>query len=136
MPTFSIKESPNDGGDSCTLTEKPSPIFIFAKVNHFPMNVMFDSGATTSLINKTTLTSTHHLPIKLKKINYMMADGHTTMEIIGTVNIFIELNNSSLNLVSLTSHHTQVINSRKILRIQFYCSLKAVNSLFLIFNCP
>ena len=57
------------------------------------MKVMFDSGATASFINRTALTHTHHLPIKFKNITYTMADGHTTMEVIGTVKIFIELNN-------------------------------------------
>ena len=57
------------------------------------MKVMFDSGATASFINRTALTRTHHLPIKFKNITYTMADGYTTMEVVGTVKIFIELNN-------------------------------------------
>ena len=93
MPPFSIKESPTDGSDSCVLTEKPSQIFAFVTVNKIPMKVMFDSGATASFINRIALTRIHHLPIKFKNITYTMADGHTTMEVIGTVKIFIELNN-------------------------------------------
>ncbi|CAF3400517.1 unnamed protein product [Rotaria sp. Silwood2] len=63
------------------------------------MKVMFDSGTTTSFTNKTTLTYTNHLPIKFNNMKYIMADGRTIFEIIGTVKIFIELNNVKTNIV-------------------------------------
>ncbi|CAF4726443.1 unnamed protein product, partial [Rotaria sp. Silwood2] len=43
---------------------------------------MFDSGSTTSFINKAVLTRTRHLPINYNKHYYLMVDGHTTFEVI------------------------------------------------------
>ncbi|CAF2621992.1 unnamed protein product [Rotaria sp. Silwood2] len=69
------------------------------KVNQIPMKIMFDSGSTTSFINKAVLIRTRHLPINYNKHYYLMADGHTTFEVMGTVRIFIELNHIKTNQI-------------------------------------
>ena len=63
------------------------------------MKIMFDSGSTTSFINKAVLTRTRYLPINYNKHYYLMADGHTTFEVIGTVRIFIELDHTKTNII-------------------------------------
>ncbi|CAF2999137.1 unnamed protein product [Rotaria sp. Silwood2] len=63
------------------------------------MRIMFDSGSTKSFINQTVLKRTQHLPIHVNKQHYIMADGRSTFEVIGTVRIFIELNNIKTNII-------------------------------------
>ncbi|CAF4788813.1 unnamed protein product, partial [Rotaria sp. Silwood2] len=75
-------ELTKDGVNSCISITNPSPIFVLAKVNQIPMKIMFDSGSTTSFINKAVLTRTRHLPINYNKHYYLMVDGHTTFEVI------------------------------------------------------
>ncbi|CAF3164956.1 unnamed protein product [Rotaria sp. Silwood2] len=63
------------------------------------MRIMFDSGSTHSFINRIALKRTQHLPIHFNQQHYVMADGHTTFEVIGTVRIFIELNYIKTNII-------------------------------------
>ncbi|CAF3322714.1 unnamed protein product [Rotaria sp. Silwood2] len=69
------------------------------------MKVMFDSGATTSFISKAALKQTTHLPIRFTQQHYLMADGYTTFDVIGTVKIFIEFNQMKTSIV------VRVVNS-------------------------
>ena len=81
-------------GDAPTYSlRNPSPIFIVAKVNPVPTKIMFDSGSSKSFIKKSVLDQLHHLPIQFGKQSYLMADGHSTFNIRGTVKIFIDLDN-------------------------------------------
>ncbi|CAF4569337.1 unnamed protein product [Rotaria socialis] len=63
------------------------------------MKIIFDSGSTKSFINQIALKRTQHLPIHFNKQHYIMADGCTTFEVIGTVRIFIELNYIKTNII-------------------------------------
>ncbi|CAF1491047.1 unnamed protein product [Rotaria sp. Silwood1] len=78
----------------------PSPTFNLANVNQVSMKVMFDSGATTSFISIAALQRTTHLPIRFTQQLYLMADGYTTFEVIGTVKIFIEFNQMKTSIVA------------------------------------
>ncbi|CAF1334820.1 unnamed protein product [Rotaria sordida] len=69
------------------------------------MKVMFDSGATTSFISKAALKRTTHLPIRFAQQHYLMANGYTTFEVIGTVKIFIKFNQMKTSIV------VRVVNS-------------------------
>ncbi len=61
---------------------------------------MFDSGSARSFIKKSTLTRTSHLPINYKNSRpYFLADGNTTFQVIGTVKIFIEVNQLQTSMV-------------------------------------
>ena len=57
------------------------------------MKTMFDSGATTSFISKAALDRTEHQEININEKQYVMADGSTTFNIIGVVEIIIQFNN-------------------------------------------
>ncbi|CAF5074189.1 unnamed protein product, partial [Rotaria magnacalcarata] len=63
------------------------------------MKIIFDSGSTKSFINQIALKRTQHLPIHFNKQHYIMADGCTTFEVIGTIRIFIELNYIKTNII-------------------------------------
>ncbi|CAF4728813.1 unnamed protein product, partial [Rotaria sp. Silwood2] len=96
---YKCEESPQGGGDSCNSIQNPSPIFINAKINQIYMRIMFDSGSTKSFINQIALKRTQHLPIHFNQQHYVMADGHTPFEVIGTVRIFIEMNHIKTNIL-------------------------------------
>ena len=93
-------ESPRDGADSNVVSQNPSPIVIKAKINNISMSVMFDSGSTKSFIQKAALLRTQHLPIRLHKHKYTLADGHTTMEVMGTVRICIDLHHLKTSIIA------------------------------------
>jgi hypothetical protein len=82
-----------DGNVSTISVKNPSPIISSAYVNKIPMKIMFDSGATTSFINKAALKRTKHQLIDSNSKQYLMAAGSTTFDIFGTVNILIEFCN-------------------------------------------
>jgi hypothetical protein len=63
------------------------------------MQVMFDSGSTRSFIKKTALDRTLHIPIQLNRQVYLLANGYTTFEVMGTVKIFIEFNKMKTSIV-------------------------------------
>lgn len=93
-------ESPVDGSDSDNVSPNPSPIFIKAKINKIQMNIMFDSGSTKSFIHKAALSRTHHPPIKSNKQQYVLADGHTTMDVLGTVQLVIDLPFTTTSIIA------------------------------------
>ena len=61
---------------------------------------MFYSGSTKSFIQKAALIHTHQLTIRLHKHKYTLADGHTTMEVTGTVKIFIHLHHLKTTVIA------------------------------------
>ncbi|CAF1426814.1 unnamed protein product [Rotaria sp. Silwood1] len=63
------------------------------------MRIMFDSGSTKSFINQIALKRIQHLSIHFNQQHYVMADGHTPFEVIGTVRIFIEMNHIKTNIL-------------------------------------
>ena len=82
-----------DGNVFTTTVKNPSPIIVLAHVNQISMKIMFDSGATTSFINTVALKRTKHQPILNHSKKFLMADGSTTFDIIGIVEICVEFNN-------------------------------------------
>jgi hypothetical protein len=99
LSPFSIKESSADGADSYQTPKNPSSIFISAKINQVPTQIMFDSGSSRSFIKKSALNRTSHLPIQSQQQQYYLADGNTTFEILGVVEIFIEFNQFKTSIV-------------------------------------
>ena len=93
MPPFSTVGSSFDGDAPTYLLKNPSPTFIVAKVNQITTNIMFDSGSSKSFIKKSALDQMNHLPIQGHQQTYLMADGRSTFPILGTVQIFIDLDN-------------------------------------------
>ena len=101
MLVFAVAKSSGEGGraDSNIVSQNPSPIFIKAEINSIYTSVMFDSGSTKTFIQKATLLRTRHLPIHLHKHQYTLAHGHTTMEVMGTVKIFIDLHHLKTSII-------------------------------------
>ena len=93
-------ESLNDGNVPSKFNQNPSPIFICANVNQVPMKIMLDSGATKSLISKAALNRIKQLPVNYHQRHYLLADGYTTFEVIGTVKVFIEFNSIKTSIVA------------------------------------
>ena len=94
-----MKESSADGVDSYQPTKNPSSLFISAKINQVPTQVMFDSGSSRSFIKKSALSRTSHLPIQPQQQQYYLADGNTRFEVLGVVKIFIEFNRLTTSIV-------------------------------------
>jgi transposase InsO family protein len=99
MSPFSTVGSSFDGDAPTYSLKNPSPIFIVAKVNQNTTNIMFDSGSSKSFIKKSVLDQTSHLLILFDKQSYLMADGHSTFHILGTVQIFIDLDNLQTSII-------------------------------------
>ena len=93
MSPFSIVGSSFDGDAPTFSLKNPSPIFIVAKINQITTNIMFDSGSSKSFIKKSIIEQMNHSPIQFEKQSYLMADGHSTFTIFGTVQIVIDLGN-------------------------------------------
>ena len=99
LSTFSTMGPLNNGNVPSKFSQNPSPIFIFANVNNSPMQIMLGSGATKSLISKADLNRVKHLPVNFNQYCYLMADGYTTFEVIGTVKMFIEISSVQTSIV-------------------------------------
>jgi hypothetical protein len=93
VSAFSIKESPDDGGASCQSNTNPSLIFITVSINQKQMRAMLDSGATRTFISRTALNQTKYNRYTTTHDHYLMADGQTKFEVIGTTNLSIRVNN-------------------------------------------
>jgi hypothetical protein len=99
LPPFSVVGSSFDGDDPFQSLINPSPIFIVTKVNDITTKIMFDSGSSRSFIKKSILDQMNHLPIQFNKQFYLMADGHSTFNILGTVKIYIDLDNLQTSII-------------------------------------
>ncbi|CAF4584127.1 unnamed protein product, partial [Rotaria socialis] len=87
-------------GDAPTRLLNPSPIFILAKVNQVITKIMFDTGSAKSFIKKSILEQTNHVNIQFKQQSYLMADGSSTFNILGTTEIFIEFEKSCTSIIA------------------------------------
>ncbi|CAF4842704.1 unnamed protein product, partial [Rotaria sp. Silwood2] len=99
MSTFSTVGSSIDGDAPIRLLN-PSPIFILAKVNQVITKIMFDTGSAKSFIKKSILEQTNHVNIQFKQQSYLMADGSSTFNILGTTEIFIEFEKLCTSIIA------------------------------------
>ncbi|CAF4486794.1 unnamed protein product, partial [Rotaria magnacalcarata] len=81
-------------GGSSEKIINPSPLsFITAPVNGIRLQCLLDTGASNIFIHTSTLLKIRHNPIKRIKGKYTLADGNTTMDIDGKVEINIQIGN-------------------------------------------
>ncbi|CAF4246300.1 unnamed protein product [Rotaria sp. Silwood2] len=94
MPKFSVVESSRDGVDSGQQVINPSKsslIFISALVNEHKLQILVDTGATNTFINKRII----HRIVTNKDIlkqpySFLLADGLAPFRVLGNVNLAIE----------------------------------------------
>ena len=99
MSSFSTVGASFDGDVPTHALSKPSPIFIPVKINQTHTEVMLDSGSSNSFIRKDILDKMKDVEIRPIKRTYVMADGCSTFNVLGTVKIFIEIESLRTDIV-------------------------------------
>ena len=88
-----IPETSYDGvvsGKKVVKPSKSSLIFFTTYVDNYRVKILVDTGATTTFINKKLLKHLKHLKfIHKKPYSFVLADGVTPFEVLGTVQLFI-----------------------------------------------
>ncbi len=92
-----------DGSPSETIVN-PSPLsFITAPVNGIRLQCLLDTGASNTFIHRSILSRIRHNPIKRSKGKYTLADGNTTVDIDGEVEIYIRIGHIGTRITALIS---------------------------------
>ncbi|CAF4986639.1 unnamed protein product, partial [Rotaria socialis] len=92
-----------DGGPSETIIN-PSPLsFITVPVNGIQLQCLLDTGASNTFIHTSTLSKIRHNKINRIKGKYTLADGNTTVDIVGEVEIYIQIGNIETRITALIS---------------------------------
>ncbi|CAF2847727.1 unnamed protein product [Rotaria sp. Silwood2] len=82
----------------------PSPLsFITAPINGIRLQCLLDTGASNTFIHTSTLSKIRHNPIKRIKCKYTLADGNTTVDIDGEVEINIQIGHIRTSITALIS---------------------------------
>ena len=105
LSKFLVPELTKDGDDSGTTFINPSKlslIFITTLVNNYNMQVLIDTGATTTFINNHTLESIKPYPcLKPQISSFVLADGIAPFPVLGIVELQILFSNQ---LTSISAH--------------------------------
>ncbi|CAF0917660.1 unnamed protein product [Rotaria sordida] len=92
-----------DGGSSESIIN-PSPLsFITVPVNGNRLQCLLDTGASNTFIHTSTLSHIRHNPIKRIKGKYTLADGNTTVDIDGEVEIYIQIGHIRTKITAFIS---------------------------------
>ncbi|CAF1546738.1 unnamed protein product, partial [Rotaria sordida] len=92
-----------DGGSSESIIN-PSPLsFITVPVNGNRLQCLLDTGASNTFIHTSTLSHIRHNPIKRTKGKYTLADGNTTVDIDGEVEIYIQIGHIRTKITAFIS---------------------------------
>ncbi len=94
-----------DGSPSETIVN-PSPLsFITAPVNGIRLQCLLDTGASNTFIHRSILSRIRHNPIKRSKGKYTLADGNTTVDIDGEVEIYIRIGHIGTRITANPYQH-------------------------------
>ena len=98
-----------DGIDSVNYYQYPSSpslIFITTLVNHHKMKIMLDTGASYSFINADFLRFQDDFPyFNKRQKTFFLADGLTSLLVIGTVQLNIKLGNRRTTTQAFVAKH-------------------------------
>ena len=109
LSPFRESESMIDGIDSMNYYQHPSPvplIFITTLVNNHRMKIMLDTGANYSFINADFLRFREYFHyFKRHRRRFFLADGLTSLLVIGTVQLNITLGNVRTTIRTFVAKH-------------------------------
>ncbi|CAF4537258.1 unnamed protein product, partial [Didymodactylos carnosus] len=91
-------------GDNPEVPINPSSLdYVNLLLNNHPTKILVDTGASNTFVSTLLLDKLHHKPINKQKSTYVLADGGTRLQVLGTVELQIKVKNILTTVTALVT---------------------------------